>query len=260
MRIPQRAIALIFLLCVAAPLAAQERIGVVLMHGKWGTPARFIDGLAQALRDKGMLVATPTMPWARGRDYDADYGAALKQIGEEAARLKQQGATKIVIAGHSLGANAALGYAASGAEVDGIAAIAPGHTPERKAFRERLGGEVEKARTMAGNGHGEERTAFSDLNQGKSATIWTTPRIYLTYFDPQGAAVLPRSAARIPKPVALLWVSPTHDPLSSAGSAYAYDKAPPHPKSQYVVVESDHLNAPRDATPQIVNWIESLKN
>jgi pimeloyl-ACP methyl ester carboxylesterase len=256
----RRAPALLFLLSLAGPLAAQERIGVVLLHGKWGTPEGYVNGLAQALRGKGMLVATPAMPWARGRDYDADYAQALKQIGDESAKLKRQGATKIVIAGHSLGANAALSYAASGAPADGIVAIAPGHTPERRVFRERLASDVEKARTMANNGKGEERTAFSDLNQGSSATIWTTPRIYLTYFDPQGAAVMPASAARIPQPMALLWITPIRDPLAAAGAEYAYNKAPGHPKSKYVIVESDHQNAPRDATREIVSWIEALGN
>lgn len=250
------------LLCLHSFLAcaADGRTGVVLMHGKWGTPARHIDGLAGALGAKGFLVATPLMPWGRGRDYDADYPKALEQIAAEARSLRQQGAATIVVAGHSFGANAALAYAASGADLAGIVMLAPGHTPERKIFRERLATSVEKARAMLGSGKADERVSFDDLNQGKMAPIWTTPKIYLSYFDPEGIGAMPKSAAAIKQPTPLLWVVGTRDPLYGAGEAYAYDKAPAHPKSKFLTVESDHLNTPRDATAAVVSWIESLKN
>lgn len=251
-----------FLLCLHSFLAwaADGRTGVVLLHGKWGTPARYLDGFAGALGAKGFLVATPLMPWGRGRDYDADYSEALEQIAAEAQSLRQQGAATIVVAGHSFGANAALAYAAGGAEIAGIVMLAPGHTPERKAFRERLAGSVDKARAMLASGKADEKVAFDDLNQGRVAPIWTTPKIYLSYFDPEGIGAMPKSAAAIKRPLAILWVVGTRDPLYGAGEAYAYDKAPAHPKSKFLIVESDHFNTPRDATAAVVSWIESLKN
>lgn len=244
--------------CLAHP--AEGGTGVVLLHGKWGTPARYVDGLAGALRNKGFLVATPLMPWGRGRDYDADYPKALEQIAAEAQSLRLQGATTIVVAGHSFGANAALAYAAGGADIAGIVMLAPSHTPERKPFRERLAGSVDKARAMFASGTADEKTAFDDLNQGRMASIWTSPRIYLSYFDPEGIGAMPKSAAAIKRPLAILWVVGTRDPLYGAGETYAYDKAPAHPKSKFLTVESDHFNTPRDATAAVVSWIESLKN
>ncbi len=136
-RAVRASLAVFFLLCLAVPLAAADRIGVVLMHGKWGDPGRNIDGLARALRAQDVLVATPLMPWGRGRDYDADYPRALREIDDEVAKLKEQGARTIVIAGHSFGANAAFAYAASGREISGLIALGPGHTPERKVLRDR---------------------------------------------------------------------------------------------------------------------------
>jgi pimeloyl-ACP methyl ester carboxylesterase len=253
-------VALVLCLQCCLAYAAEGRIGVVLMHGKWGTPARLVDGLAGALRDKGFLVATPLMPWGRGRDYDADYPKALEQIAAEAQSLRQQGAATIVVAGHSFGANAALAYAAGGADIAGIVMLAPGHTPERRAFRERLAGSVDKARAMLASGKADEKVAFDDLNQGRMAPVWTTPKIYLSYFDPEGLGAMPKSAAAIKKPLAILWVVGTRDPLYGAGETYAYDKAPAHPKSKFLTLESDHFSTPRDATAAVVSWIESLKN
>jgi dienelactone hydrolase len=62
----------------------------------------------------------------------------MEEIDRAVARLKSQGAKKIVVAGQSFGANAAIGY---GARRDGLAAImaiAPGHVPERPMFAKRV--------------------------------------------------------------------------------------------------------------------------
>ena len=47
--------------------AAGEDLGVVLLHGKGGSPAGYIRELAAALQGKGYLVSTPTMPWSKDR-------------------------------------------------------------------------------------------------------------------------------------------------------------------------------------------------
>jgi esterase/lipase len=251
--------ALVVVLCFIAPIAAQERIGVVLMHGKWGRPDQHIDGLARALRAKNVLVTTPLMPWGRGRDYDADYPHALGEIDDEIAKLKAQGAVTIVVAGLSLGANAALAYAASGKEVSGIVALAPGHTPERKIFRDTVATSVETARRMVSEGKGDERGTFQDLNQGRTAPVFTTPHIYLSYFDPDGMASMRRSVEAIKTPVPLLLVIGTRDPLFRFAEDVLYKKVPPHPKSRYLVVSSDHTGTPSAATTEVVDWILALK-
>jgi len=246
------------LLLVAAPASAQERIGVVLMHGKWGTAGGPIQPLADTLRARNFLVATPLMPWGRGRDYDAGYPQAIEQVNAEIRKLREQGATRIVVAGHSFGANAALAYGASAGGIDGIAALAPGHTPDLGGFRKRVSPSVEKARGMIAAGKGDERASFEDLNQGKTATISTTPHIYMSYFDPEGLGAMPRSAAAIKTPTPLLWVIGTSDSLHSAGPEYAFGRAPAHAKSKYLVVESDHVGTPRVAAADTASWIDSL--
>src|SRR4029077_5466572 len=103
---------------------------IVLLHGKnWGRSVD-IAFLARALEAKGFKVATPTMPWAGSRMYDADYPAALVEIDVAVKSLQEKGAKRIIVGGSSMGANAAIAYAASGRQVDGVLALAPGHNPQ----------------------------------------------------------------------------------------------------------------------------------
>jgi hypothetical protein len=63
----RRILALSLMLAVlpglAAPASAQT-IGIVLMHGKTGSPDTVIDRLAIALQGAGYLVDTPEMCWS----------------------------------------------------------------------------------------------------------------------------------------------------------------------------------------------------
>src|SRR5688500_20047890 len=132
--------ALVLLSCVIglAGAANAAEFGVVLLHGKSGSPSRHIASLASALQGKGYLVSTPNMPWAGNRMYDATFEQAMAQIDREFDSLRQKGAKRLVVAGLSMGANAALGYGASREGLTGVIALAPGHAPERFA---KLGGD-----------------------------------------------------------------------------------------------------------------------
>jgi acetyl esterase/lipase len=251
-------IAVVALVLVLSPNAKSDEseVGIVLMHGKWaGPPAPPIKVLATALRTKGFKVITPVMPWGQKRMYDADYPTALSEIEASVEILRKKGAKRIIVAGHSFGANASIAYAASGREVDGVMAIAPGHCPDLQNF----GTSVAKARKMIAKGKGEETASFDDNNQGKDRTISTTAKIYLSFFDPDGLGVMPKSAAAIPKPVPFLWVIGTHDHLYRHGENYVFNKVPKHPRNSYLVVNADHSGTPEVAASQIVEWIMSLK-
>src|SRR4051794_36124353 len=100
---------------IAAPHAQSANLagyGVVLLHGKGGTPTSMIEGLTESLRKEGAVVEVPELPWSHRRMYDATYDQAMAEIDLALQKLKWAGATKIVVAGHSLGANGAIGYAA----------------------------------------------------------------------------------------------------------------------------------------------------
>src|SRR5262249_15240778 len=101
------------------PAGAQERIGVVLLHGKTGLPQQ-MTALAATISSHGFLAETPEMCWSRNRIYDRPYLDCLREIDAAADRLKARGATGLVVLGMSLGGNAALGYGATRQGLKGI--------------------------------------------------------------------------------------------------------------------------------------------
>ena len=87
-------------------------MGVVFLHGKGVWPGAFDGGIPGALEAEGRQVVSPEMPWSLRRMYGATFEQAMTEIDAAVAGLKAKGATRIVVIGHSLGANAAIGYAA----------------------------------------------------------------------------------------------------------------------------------------------------
>src|SRR5262245_51241910 len=73
-----------------APVWAQT-IGIVLMHGKTGSPNTVIDRLATTLQGAGYLVETPEMCWSVRRIYDRPFLDCLTEIDSAVARLKGRG-------------------------------------------------------------------------------------------------------------------------------------------------------------------------
>ena len=150
------------------------------------------------------------------------------------------------------------GYAASRERVGGIIALAPAHNPELQAFARRMGADVRRARTMVAAGKGKEKQAFSDLNQGQVLAVTASAEVYLSWFDPDGRAVMPRSAASIKTPTPLLFVVGSADRTAPAKD-YIFDKAPSHPKSKFVTVAADHFTVPTAAIEEIVAWLATLR-
>jgi pimeloyl-ACP methyl ester carboxylesterase len=214
---------------------------------------------AWKLRDSGFIVTVPEMPYSKNRSYDKSYQDTMFEIDDAVAGLKKDGAKKIFIAGHSLGANVALHYSTR-TLVDGIIAIAPGHIPESRVMQTKLGGDIERARKMATEGQGNTANRFDDINQGRMSSVNTTASIYLSWFDPDGQAVMSKNAAALKPGTPLLWVIGTRDPLYKTGSSDIFDKAPPNPRSKYIVVDSDHMSTPSNSAGEIINWLNTFKS
>lgn len=237
---------------------AADKIGVVLMHGKGGHPGAGIDTLAGKLSAAGFEVETPEMPWSRNRIYDRDYEESMAEIDAVVAKLKAKGATKIVVAGQSMGANAAIGY---GARRDGLAAvlaIAPGHTPENQFFRRKLGADVAKAKALVAAGKGEETASVGDINQGEYFPRIVRARIYVSWFDPEGPAVMPRNAAKLKPATPFMWIVGEQDRILQRGEGYVFGRVPPHPKNAYAVVPGGHMDTPGVGADKIVAWLKGL--
>jgi len=257
-RLFRRAFATLCLVATSWTYAADGNLGIVLLHGKWDRPPTNVLALSRQLEDAGYKVATPLMPWSDTRGYDATYTQALEEIEAAARSLRSKGATKIVIAGLSFGANGAIAYAASGRQVDGIAALSPGHTPERGNFRKALEPSVAKARTMVDSGTGTDKAWFEDRNQGQSRTIRASAQAYLSYFDPEGMGNMQKSASTIPSTVPVFMAVGTAESMAQVAEESIFKKAPPHEKSRYLNVPADHIGLVNVIKPELVSWLESL--
>ncbi len=248
-------------LTTAALLRAQTPLlGVVLLHGKAGKPSQLCE-LSSALKAQGFLVSTPTMPWSSKRYLDAGFETALDEIGSAGDHLKQEGATSIVVGGHSMGANGALAYAANRAGVAGVIMLAPGHYPDLPQFQQSVKLGVAKAKEMVQSGRGTQNAEFQDVNRGKSFWVNTQARIYLSYFDPAGLGAMGRNAAGLEAGIPLLVVIGDKDgSYPNQAKDYIFAQAPANPLSQFVVVSADHQGTPAAAKGDMARWLKSLPN
>jgi pimeloyl-ACP methyl ester carboxylesterase len=252
------AFALAFVLVAPAPLAAAslQGMGVVFLHGKGVWPGAFDGGIPGALESEGAVVVSPEMPWSFGRMYGATFEQAMSEIDTAVAALKAKGATRIVIIGHSLGANAAIGYAARRRVVVAVVAIAPGHLPETAEMRDRTRDALAEARAMYAAGQKEKHT-WPDLVQGFPTFVSATPAVYLSMFDPDGPAVIPKNAAAL-RGIPLLWVVGNFDPIHARGPEYAFARSGKNPASRYIEVLATHLTTALAARAQVVEWLKAL--
>ncbi len=263
MQMKGRLVALFSLIAIvfAWPNVAQatdaEKIGIVLLHGKQDKAPYRIAQLARKLESAGYLVAMPELPWSRDRIYDASYDAAMLEIDQAVATLKQGGARRIMVGGLSLGGNATVGYAARRDNLAGIIVLAPGHFAELRGKREDISESLARAGEMVATGRGDAVASFSDVNMGKGFSVRASAKNYMSFFDPNGPSVVPVNAAAIRSPIPILWVVGSQDP-GTRPSSYAFDKAPAHPKSKYIVVDAGHLETPTVAADKVLTWLQSL--
>jgi len=241
--------------------AAEGKIGVVLMHGKGGMtqPSSPAGKLAERLRDAGILVAIPDMPWSRLRRFDKTYEETMAEIDIYVAQLKAKGAARIVIAGHSLGANAALGYGARRAGLAGIVAMAPGHFIDHQEFQDRVDHDYRKARERVENSMDDETFPYRDFNQGKVSVRIMTAKNYLSWFDPKGPAAMNMNTANLKPGTPLLWIYGRKDKLQKIrNSRRVFARAPDHPKNAIIIVDGGHRDTPLRGAKRIIEWIWGL--
>jgi pimeloyl-ACP methyl ester carboxylesterase len=247
----------------AASQAPAPRTGVLLLHGKNpGSNNDMNSGrIKPALEREGMLVAFPDMPWSRGRYIDGNWDKAMDEMAGHVRNLRAQGASRIVVIGHSLGVPAAMSYAARGGDVQALVLLAPGHVPARyyamqqnKSVRE----SVDEARQLVASGKGDSRERFSDINQGRQLNLVTTAKDYLSYFDPESDAEMGKTAPRLPPTLPVLTVVGDDDGFAPIARSYLLDKLPPNAKSRYLEVKANHLSTPAVASEAMIAWINSV--
>src|SRR5690554_1803560 len=166
---------------------ATNGMGVVIMHGKGGSPTRHVSGLASALQGKGYAVANLEMPWSGKRNYDVDVAVAEQEVDAALESLRARGAKTVFVAGHSQGGLFALHYG-NKHDVDGIIAMAPGGDAGNQTFTGKLGPSVFAAKKLVAAGQGSKVEKFYDYEGTKGLQpVNTTAANYLSWFDPDGA-------------------------------------------------------------------------
>lgn len=244
-------------LLVGAPALAQT--GIVIMHGKGGSPDRLVSDLAAGLAGKGMLVANLEMPWSGKRHYDKDVAAAEQEVTAALAGLRSKGAKKLFVAGHSQGAVFALHYA-SKHPLDGLIIIAPGGNVATNFYQQQVGASVSRARSLVASGKGDERGAFDEYEGGKGNwTVNTTAAIYLTWFDPDGAMNQEKSSRALPQSLPVLHVAPNSDyPALLRAKQAMFAALPKNPLTRLYEPDADHRGAPRASIDEIVRWTNEV--
>jgi pimeloyl-ACP methyl ester carboxylesterase len=252
----------IFALLAAAaslgPATAQPgtaRVGVVVMHGKGGSPSKHVAELAAALEAKGYLVANLEMPWSGRRNYDAPVAAAEDQVESALKELRAKGAGRLFIAGHSQGGSFAL-YFGGRHPVDGIVAIAPGGNAASPSFRARLGASVAHARELIAAGKGNEPAQFLDFEGSKGTyPISCAPANYLSWFDPDGAMNELQAAKNMNPQVPVLFIAPLRDypPLRSS-KQMMFTALPANPLTKLYEPDASHLEAPNASIEESARW------
>jgi esterase/lipase len=240
-------------LTLCPPAQAGDSIGVVLMHGKSGRPMS-LRVAADALEAAGYPVDLPEMCWSRRRIYDLSYLDCLRDVDAAIERLKARGASEIVVGGQSLGGNAALAYGARHDWLFGIIAMAPAHNPLHLAKRAEIARSLARAREMIAAGNGNVPATFADFSGNRELPVQATANVYLTFFAPDGPAVIQTNAAQVRVP--LLWVAGDSDP-TQLGPQFGFASAR-NPRNRYVTVSADHLGTPAASRDAIVSWLTEL--
>jgi pimeloyl-ACP methyl ester carboxylesterase len=256
----KRCAALLLCLLALVPTSAfADRLGIVLIHGKQGLSGeRPLAYLTQQLEGAGFIVDQPDMCWSRTRIYDHALPDCMADIDASIMRLKNSGATDVVVAGHSLGGVGAIYYGSTHDGLKGIVALAPGPGPGID-HQPVIIASLKQAHDLIAAGQGDVVQTFTDYNTNASGTgpitVRATPNIFLSFLDMSGPANLVADAAKLKAPV--LWISGTRDPSQLPRQA-GFDKVPPNPLNRYEQVDAAHMNTPDKAVDQVVDWLKEL--
>ncbi len=241
---------------------AQERVGILMLHGK--SPGNPNDPnfspLKARFEGEGWLVRLPDMPWSRTRYLDGNWDQAMQEIAGHVRALREQGATRIVLMGHSMGVPAAVGHAVRGGDVQALVLLAPGHVPllyDTLPGLSAVHDSIVKARELVAAGKGGERERFIDINQGRQQPLITTAANFQSYFDPAGDAEMSVTAPRLPAGLPVFTAVGEKDPLFGRIRAYLVDKLPANSRNRYLEVPGGHLETPRAAYDAMVEWIKT---
>lgn len=243
---------LALVLAVASnPAAAFQRVGLVLLHGKTGSPAQFT-GMENMLVETGYGVETPEMCWSARRIYDKPLDKCFGDIDAAVARLRADGFEAIVVGGHSLGGLVALAYGATHDKLAGIVALAPDGEPGDFNGHVKVAESVQRAAKLMQAGKGDDTTTFTDRVLGRYFAVEATPRAFLSFLG-SGSYLRPtRLLPRLQAP--LFWVAGAKD-SSQRDAAALFKRAPENGLNRFLTVNAGHLGTPGAALVPMIDWL-----
>ena len=168
------------------------------------------------------------------------------------------GAKRIIIAGHSLGANVALGYAARRENLTGVILMAYGHSPGSRWFTRKLARSVAKADAMIEAGKGESTATFMDYAGGQTFPVSGTANDILSWFDPIGPAVIGSNAPGVKPNTPVLCIEGKYAKFENCIRGYITTLLPNNPNNHFVVVNGNHLGTPQASFEEILDWLRKL--
>lgn len=229
--------------------------GVVLMHGKWGNPSQ-MSSPARRFEDAGFKVKNVEMAWSGQRLFDRSYDQALAEIAQAVQALRDAGAVRVVVAGQSLGGNAALTYAARFGGIDGVIAFAPAHLPETSGLSARAAADVARAREMVAQGQGTERGGFTSYNDGnRSRPVHVAALDYLSYYAPDGAAALSQAVGGLPA-IPVLVITGQQDPTAQVFAARVRPRFPSQAVVTDLSIPGNHMAVPEAGAGPALDWLK----
>jgi len=211
------------------------------------------------LYEEGYLVESPICAWSKIKKYSLPVDEALQDcISPRIDRLKNKGAKKIVVLGKSLGANMAIRAGVVIDGIDAIIAMAPGHRPEKPFIMKKHSADVEHARGKVKNGKGEEFFNYMDNNQGKEKSLEVRAANFLSWFDPNGKAVMGTNAPKIKNGIPFLWIAGSDDYISDGTGKSIYDSVPKNSQSKFLLVDGGHGDVRENGKEKIIEWLKGL--
>ncbi len=245
------------LVAAGALPAAADGTAVILMHGKDSTALpRSPVGRLAAFLEGDFTIATPDMPWVRGNEMSGTLKDAFATLDEIIVRFRADGATKIVVGGHSMGAAAALAYAATRPGIAGVLMMAPGHRPD--VYAPKNGDALQQARALVADGKPGTPVNVFDINTGKRGYRDVRADAVLSFFDPEGPMVMQNSSPKLPASVPVLLIIGEDDAQHPRMKNLVFEQLPSNPKSAYVIVEGGHRATPMKGRNEIREWLSGL--
>ena len=136
--------------------------------------------------------------------------------------------------------------------------MAPGHRPEKPFIMKKHGADVEHARSKVKNGKGEEFFNYVDNNQGKEKSLEVRAANFLSWFDPNGKAVMGTNAPKIKNGVPFLWIAGSDDRISDGTGKSIYESVPKNPLSKFILVDGGHGDVRENGKGKILEWLKRL--